>query len=167
MKYKVGDKFLVEITEINDSCYPYTLSDIGAITTEENLDKLRRPDDMTVEEAWEIAGKIARPACYGGYTCEELGGIFGTTGICDIFEKNTPQQTKAKIEAWEAEKEIKVGDVVRAEDSTKAVVMDARDKCIEVLTENGCAEEWYKSKVTKTGRHIDIQGVLEQIGGAE
>ena len=76
------------------------------------LDVLPRPSDMTAEEAWEIARRIACPEEQGGLSPETFMDIFGF-GI-DCFENAildyTPQQVKAKIEAWEAkEKEIKVG----------------------------------------------------------
>lgn len=51
MKYKVGDKFLIEITEINERCiFPYNLGN-GILMTEEWVSELCRPDDMAVEEA--------------------------------------------------------------------------------------------------------------------
>lgn len=118
---------------------------------------------MTAEETWEIAKKISLCPIHGGFDATELKEIFGR--IEDLWELS-PQEAKGKIEAWEAEKEIKVGDVVRA-DSTKAAILNIHDEYLDVLVEDGCAEEWYKSKVTKTGCHIDIQGLLKQIGGAE
>lgn len=168
MKYKIGDKFLQEI-EIQQIIDPlkfgkqYVMSGLR-YANDDDLDKLRRPDDITAQEAWEIARKIGTPVCYAGFPCEELGEIFGTTSICNIFEENTPHQAKAKIEAWEAEKEIKVGDVISSY-SRKAVVLNIHDNYFDVLAEDGSAEEWYKNKIIKTGRHIDIQSVLEQIGG--
>ena len=120
---------------------------------------------MTAEEAWEIAKDIICPATFGGFNADDANDIFGTASAYAIMQRFTPQQVKTKIEAWEAGKEIGIGDVVKAEDSIKAVALDVHENYIDVLTENGCAEEWYKSKVEKTGRHIDIQSVLEQIGG--
>lgn len=184
MKYKLGDKFLVEITEINDSGYPYTLNEIGIITTEENteenLDKLRKPDDMTAEEAWNIAKKIILNPGIDGYTTPELGEIFGTPSIIEIFRDNTiPQQAKAKIEAWEAKKEIKVGDEITAKDDdgnvlklfVQKITRDNRIKYWGIINhDDGTADVGFISHgndVKKTGRHVDIQSVIEQIGGEE
>lgn len=167
MKYKVGDKFLqeIEVARIveNDQC-PYKMLPDGGGWSEMALDDLRRPDDMTAEEAWETAKKILLYPQHGGFNAAELEEIFGRTEHLWEF---SPQEAKAKIEDWEAKREIKVGDIVKTEDDEKAIVLDVKPNTFDVWTEGGCAEEWYRSKVTKTGRHIDIQGLLEQIGGAE
>lgn len=174
MKYKVGDEVLLraKITEVRENTFPNLpymaqITSMGewkgvgvesVVVTEINEDAIV---DMTAEDAWKLAGKIME------MPCGELAEIFPECKGLYIMRYFSLQETKAKIEAWEAEKEIKVGDVVRAEDSTKAVVLDIHDKYFDVLVENGCAEEWYKDKVTKTGKQINIQGLLEQIGGAE
>lgn len=171
MKYKVGDKFLLEVhvakvDENNKYNCPYRIYTehfIPGNWSERVLDELRRPDDMTAEEAWEIAKKIVY--LYFQDPNEEFSDTY--TSSYDLLAELTPQQAKAKIEAWEANKEIKVGDVVETEDGTKAVVMDIQRQTFGVFTEDGCVEEWYKSKTVKTGRHIDIQNILRHIGGAE
>ena len=177
MKYKVGDKFLVEITEINDSCFPYSLSEIGIVVTEENLDKLCRQDDMTAEEAWEIAKKIACGEEQGGLSSVEFVDIFGKCCFEDVLSNYTPRHAKAKIEAWEAEKEIKVGDVVhvipehcKKKDVYYFVIRDparTNNGYAEGIDKDGDWHCWRTEEIEKTGRHIDIQGFLEQIGGAE
>lgn len=177
MKYKVGDKFLVEAEIIGisetDTMLPYRLSGPWPDRSEEALDNLRRPDDMTADEAWAIARKIVGSALYGRYTFEELDKIFGSTSICDIFEENTPQEAKAKIEAWEAEKEIKVGDEVTPKENDNdehKFFVTYKDED-EIGGFSGFTGEVFSGRnidnYIKTGRHIDIQSVLEQIGGAE
>lgn len=167
MKYKVGDKFLQEIEVIriveDDQC-PYKMLPDGGEWSEAALDNLRRPDDMTVEEAWEIAKKIFLYPKDGGFNATELEEIFGRT---EHLWELPPQEVKAKIEAWEAEKKIKVGDVVKTKESTKAVVIETYRQYIDVWTESGYVEKWHKDKAIKTGKQINIQGLLEQIGGAE
>lgn len=166
MKYKVGDKFLqeVEIKHIHkDSSaqFPYRVESNGSYCSEKELDKMRRPDDMTAEEAWEIARKLCNME--GDERMVILGNKY--YHMAEVYEDFTPQQAKIKIEAWEAAKEIKVGDVVEAEGGIKAVVMDIQRQTFGVFTENGCIEEWYKSKVVKTRHHIDIDGLLKQVRG--
>ena len=120
MGYKVGDEVLVKAV-INDICvgevHPYEVkaadnpgcgSSVRVIYVREE-DVLPIPD-MTAEEAWEIAKKILLYLIQGGYNSGELEEIFGRT---EHLWELTPHEAKAKIEAWEAEKEIKVGDVVR------------------------------------------------------
>lgn len=164
MKYKTGDKFLVEITEINDSCYPYTLSEIGVITTEENLDKLRRPDDMTADEAWEIAREIVLETWNDGCGRAKLMGVFRTSDIMTIFKDNKdPHQVKVKIKAWEEKKDIKIGDVVKTKGSKKAVVLDMYNNMVALWTEEGEIVDWGRDEVEKTGKNLDVRGLLEQI----
>lgn len=170
MKYKVGDKFLqeIEVGRIDeDSPCPYKMLPDGGAWSEAALDDLRRPDDMTAEEAWETIEKI----CKMDY--EDASRIFGTAIIRNIIRKNTPQQAKAKFEVWEAEKEIKVGDEVmfrnNSNDEYKFFV--TRKEGTEINGFSGFTGEVFASRdinnYIKTGRHIDIQGLLKQIGGAE
>ena len=88
----------------------------------------------------------------------------------------TPQEAKAKIEAWEAEKEIKVGDevVVKSDpynDDCKFFVTHMNYRENEISGVSGFdGRVFYGRKANqyqKTGRHIDIDGILNQIGGAD
>lgn len=168
-KYKVGDKFLVEITAIRkEDMFPYVL-DNGNCATEGFLDEMCKSDDMTAEEAWKIAWKIVAAVGDGGYSAEELRKIFGVGHYGRVIHDNTPQQAKAKIEAWEAAQEIEVGDVVYYSGAGRdcAVISIGANGYIHLLDGVGghciCCD---KSCLKKTDRHIDIQSVLRQIGGA-
>ncbi len=174
-KYKVGDKVLVKatISEVNDGTFPNMPYSATVVSKNEwkgvGVEKGKTIEigedaiaDMTAEEAWEIAKKVFLYPSQGGFNATELEEIFGRT---EHLWEMTPQAAKAKIEAWEAAKEIKVGDVVEAEGGIKAVVMDIQRQTFGVFTENGCIEEWYKSKVVKTRHHIDIDGLLKQVRG--
>lgn len=118
MGYKVGDEVMVKAV-INDICvgevHPYEVkaadnprcgSSARVIYVCEE-DVLPVPD-MTAEEAWEIARNL-----FANYSNAELDDIFEKGWSFPKLMELTPQQAKSKIEAWEAEKEIKVGDVVR------------------------------------------------------
>ena len=88
----------------------------------------------------------------------------------EIMEKYTYQEAAAKVAEWEkARKEIKAGDVFEFTTGNKAVVMKVYEDGEVTLffTDGGCGiykpdESWHK-----TGRHIDIDGFLKQIAGAE
>ena len=120
MKYKVGDEVIVKvrISEVYEkNNYPYEAVNVSHRNKARSI-ALRESDiiqepDMTAEEAWEIARKIVVSASEGGMTIEDYENIFGKIGCDEIIATMTPQQAKARIEAWEAEKEIKVGDVVK------------------------------------------------------
>ena len=119
-----------------------------------------------LEDAWEFVRKTntarSPQECFG------LLDFFDVANYRDIYVEYTPQEALLKLEAYEKEQtEIKAGDVVVHLD-TKGVILDfidSTDDEMVVLNENGCVEEWKHSQCKKTGKHIDIQSVLQQIGG--
>lgn len=168
MKYKVGDKFLqeIEVARVNENdplnC-PYMMEPGEKRWNEEELEKLRRPEDMTADEVWKLADKIME------MPRGELAEIFPECEWMYVARNFSPKETKDRIEAREAEKEIKVGDVVGYYDNPKIKVMIT--KCHHDggsydgvnpsgVVYCGIEEKYWK----KTGQHIDIQSVLEQIG---
>ena len=180
MKYKVGDEVLVKVRIhhiVNQKTdLPYEVKAINNGKIEPRTIWIREEDiqsdsPMTAEEAWEIAGRIILPERCGGLSSKEIRHIFGDVDVEDIIKDFSPQQAKAKIEAWEAEKEIKVGDEI-------IETSDAGNKYIGVVTQitsaqnsvcivyaDGSTNITLAKKLKKTGRHIDIEGILKQIGG--
>ena len=114
-------------------------------------------------EAWEMARKIAVIPKNGGYGGSKLIEIFNTALIDEIFNLTYSEAT-AKVAEWEKAKEIKVGDVVSHEEKYGVVISEGTI-CFRGFTDDGTPFEWYKERCTKTGRHIDIDGFLKQIGG--
>lgn len=171
MKYKVGDEVLVKVRIhhiVNqETDLPYEVKAINNGKIEPRTIWIREEDiqsdsTMTAEEAWEIAKKIA------DMLCEESNKIFGTAHLEHILQRNTPQEAKAKIEAWEAEKNINVGDVViRCGESCIVTNKSRDDGFYDVLFEDGTTGAYQRSSLKKTGRHIDIEWILKQIGGNE
>lgn len=172
MKYKVGDEVLVRVKIIG--CSENRVYDVMAnratILETSLIDKIHireddivQDQDMTAEEAWEIAKKL-----FADYSNVELDEIFGKGWSFPKLMELTPQKAKAKIEAWEAKKEIKVGDEV-GHDGEIGVVTNTDDKAgfFNVLFKNGKTAAYKSERLKKTGRHIDIDGLLKQIGGDE
>ena len=117
-------------------------------------------------EAWELARKIAVIPKNGGYGGSKLIEIFNTALIDEIFNLTYSEAT-AKVAEWEkAKEEIKVGDVVSHEEKYGVVISEGTI-CFRGFTDDGTPFEWYKERCTKTGRHIDIDSFLKQIGGEE
>lgn len=114
-----------------------------------------------LNDAWELARKIYE------MESKEFDKVFREVHYVDVFYHFTPQEALAKLEAYEKSKEINVGDVVEFEDGIKAVVLDwFDDEIFALFTENGCVQNWNKkSDFKKTGKHIDITSVLEQLRG--
>ena len=178
MKYKVGDEVLVKAV-INDICvgevHPYEVkaADNQRCESLARAIYVREEDvipvpTMTAEEAWEIAKNL-----FANYSNAELDDIFEKGWSFPKLMELTPQEAKAKIEAWEAEKEIKVGDVVEFDDTANDlhrsmyVTSKYNDTDYCGICRNGDTYCVHKSELKKTGRHVDIEGILKQIGGDE
>ena len=178
MSYKVGDKVVMEITDkisiMGES--NYILSD-ATVVNQGYIDKAAEPLSTYIEQAraegeqvaWELARKIVRQPINGGYKQSEFEEIFGCGYISDIFEKYTYSEAAAKVEAWEkAKEEIKVGDEVEKNDlrDVRFIVTFTNGRLMNGVTQSGLVfanekpKEWHK-----TGRHIDIDSFLKQIGG--
>lgn len=205
MSYSVGDKFVLEIKEI-DNLKNHMVLENTAVGTD-MLDKLERldsdyinehfgelqdeaykagrdagiketlewnkgnDDDMYnkgLEDAWELVRKIFT------FNNGKMEQIFGYAGKRNVFDDLTPQKALAKLKAYEKKQnEIKVGDEVtvfpKSGGQFNAIVILVRvSDRIDVIYNDGITAcevppELYK----KTGKHIDIQSVLQQIGGAE
>lgn len=110
-------------------------------------------------EAWELAKKCML------MTDRERETIFGSGhnalyGVLTYFDY---KHAAAKVAEWEKIKEIKVGDVVSNEEKYGVVISEGTI-CFRGFTDDGTPFEWYKERCTKTGRHIDIDSFLKQIG---
>ena len=119
------------------------------------------------EAAWELAKKII---LHGKdfYSGEELKEIFGYAYSETLMKNYTYQEAAAKVAKWEKEKEeIKVGDEVEKNDlrDVRFIVTFTNGGLMNGVTQSGLVfanekpKEWHK-----TGRHIDIDGFLKQIG---
>lgn len=121
-------------------------------------------------EVWEWLKK------FGKMRANEAKRLYGYNGeLWEIFDNFTPQEVLEKLEAYEKEQEekrkaeemavINVGDVVEY-DGVQAVVMDIDivDN-VALFTENACIESWLpQCTFKKTGKHIDISSILQQLG---
>ena len=164
MKYKVGDEVLVKVQIVEDGIYGYGLKTPDGILFTAKRDSVLPIPTMTAEEAWKILSKILLYPANGGYSAKELEEIFGRT---EHLWELTPQEAKAKIEAWESAKEIKVGDVVERDGDIGVVTNIFENGFSNVLLENGETRVYQLIRLKKTGRRIDITGLLKQIGGDE
>ena len=121
------------------------------------------------ETAWELARKII---LYDkdSYSGEELKEIFGYAYSQTIMKNYTYQEVAAKVAEWEKGKEeINVGDVLATSGGRNAVVTKVfNDGDVQVLFESGKFDvRVHARNLKKTGRHIDIDGFLKQIGSEQ
>ena len=119
-------------------------------------------------EAWELARKCML------MTDREREAIFGSGhnalyGVLTYFDC---KHAAAKVAEWEKAKEIKVGDVVRDKcDTSSKFCVTQIDYCDGQLYGVGRYGLTYSNQDPKnwekTGRHMDIDGFLKQIGGGD
>ena len=123
-------------------------------------------------EAWELARNIILPPSKGGMSSDDYMAIFGSCiSEAYVMKNYTYQEAAAKVAEWEkAKEEVKVGDVL--EDiyvsKVKCVVTNLYpDNMAYSIFGDGTAGMHELNNFKKTGRHIDIDGFLKQIGEEE
>ena len=122
------------------------------------------------EAAWELARKIILPQSQGGMNDEDYKEIFGS-GFSEkyVIKNYTYSEAAAKVAEWEkAKEEIKRGDIIRNKYDTSSKFCVTDIGCdghlygvgrYGLIYSNQDPEYW-----EKTGRHIDIEELLKQIG---
>ena len=123
-----------------------------------------------LNDAWELAKKIVLDVSKGGIAERDMRSMFGEKWtVSDILKNYTPQEALAKLEAYEKEQaEIKVGDVVTIIGKPVVVTRVSEDKTkVDGFGIGGFAMTYKYDDCKKTGKHIDIQSVLKQIGDVE
>lgn len=115
------------------------------------------------QEAWELALKLRYMDYEDKVECFGLGHD-GKEKWIEVMENYTYAEAAAKVAEWKkAKEEICVGDVVMLYEKLGLVTFVG--KHVTVITEKGTTFVAPKGDCTKTGRHIDIASMLEQIGG--
>ena len=169
MKYKAGDEVLIkaEIAGVSDcSERPYFVApDCRSINwvSEDKIIPMGKTYSDGLSDAWELAKKILN------MKFDVAVEVFDCTRLFDVMEKFTPEEALAKIDAYEKEKEIKVGDVVYyskdGDISTQSIVTKIEGNVVyTVYSDGSCGREYYPNDLKKTGKHIDIESLLWQIG---
>ena len=124
------------------------------------------------EAAWELARKIILLQSQGGMNDEDYKGAFGS-GVSEtyVIKNYTYAEAAAKVSQREkAKEEIKVGDVLEdiADRSVKCVATSLYPNNMAYLVFNdGSAGMNDLDIFKKTGRHIDVDSFLKQIGGEQ
>ena len=128
-----------------------------------------------LNDAWEAAKKIFGYEIDGALNIDELKKAFGSNVYCtaDIIRANTAAQAIAKLKAYEEkqkEDEVKVGDEVAFHhddgrpDTVVVVTYIGKDGFIDGMDGRG-TQYAHKNptKWTKTGRHFNIDKILEEM----
>lgn len=186
-KYSVGQKFIIEIKHgIVDTVYGarYFIKGFNTLAFDDNgLDRLERYDadakanadynsdyEDGLRDAWECAKIIAN------LNAGEQFARFGMCFTAKILDKFSASEAKNRIVEYEAKQaEIKIGDEVKIDNDSIGVVTSIWDDRVSgVITVGGEeGKQGYvfnlidKSRYVKTGRHYDIESILEQLKGAD
>ena len=167
--FEVGDEVLVKgkITAIVErENYPFKVrfADMEYVFfKEEELIPADKTYTQGLADAWELAKRLYE------MSGNERFDVVGYGDYANIMEFVTPEEALAKIEAYEREKEIKVGDEVVhgiGGCETKFIITSMSDGMIRGFDSNGITHSFtFPNRfITKTGKHIDIEGLLRQIG---
>lgn len=166
MEYKIGDDVLVKAKVITGArkYFGVEVEDNRFDVCEDNVVPV---PDMTAEEAWKLAIKLRYMDFEDKIELFNLDPSSSREAWLEIMENMSPESVRDKIEAWKAEKEIKVGDVVDICGDKGIVTSFGTDgDMIHVLYLDGIVNSYRKGKdIKKTGRHIDIDGLLNHIRG--
>ena len=170
-KYKKGDKFIIELDEQMGNLW--RVKGFSTLVFDDfGLDRLGQlvhgVDQFSynkgADDAWELVKKLfdmERESAVADAFNYEFTNTHGVLGWLSY------KAAAEKVEAWEKEKsEIRVGDVVLTDEGYIGVVTYMRDNYanyVDGIRSNGVAFSSRKSDCTKTGRHIDIEAVLDQI----
>lgn len=167
--YKVGDEVLIkaEIMDIHEGLEnPYFVQADNRFINWVSEDKII-PMDKTyadgLNDAWELAKKIVLGIKDGGFDSNRVMDVFGFTPYY-VLREFTVAEAIAKIETYEKEKEIKVGDVVSDNCSFGLVTRKEGGLLYVMMADGSCGEDEEPESWHKTGKHIDIEGILKQIG---
>ena len=168
-EFKVGDKVLVEaeITNIFDGRYNLKTTYRGASICMMEMQSNKvyplsagKTYEDGMAEAWDLSKNISTQ-----YTEKELGEIFGFPYPLKLLEL-TAQEAAAKIKAWEDAKEIHAGDVVKITvGKYEGIVSKVEGEGCYVIFGDGSSRKFRRDDLIKTGRKIDIAGLLAEIGG--
>lgn len=131
-------------------------------------DDLKAARDKGRAEAWTTANMIAGCECNGGFPSEWLIEVFGTPEPAEVLSNYTAQEAKEKIDSWakrrtETTTEFRVGDVIKT-CLGKGIITSVSEDGIHFLHKNGGFGWSYHKEYTKTGEHIDLTALFDQIG---
>lgn len=177
-KYNVGDKFIINIKEVLESergtLYRANYNTLAF--DDYGLDGLQKYDALQerlelreelkkaeynkgLDDAWEWLRKLLK------MDVSDIYEVYGKHEyIGDIVDTFSPQEALAKLKAYEDSK-IEVGDIVLIY-GEEAVVTRVVDEHANILFGDGVTNNMPVKELVgdKTGKHIEIKSILEQIG---
>lgn len=152
--------------DLQDTAYQKGIND-GSLDVKQRVEGAYQKG---LDEAWKAARRISVIELNGGLAGKELMKIYGTMDIHKIYDDNTASEAIEKLKAYEekqkAEDKIKVGDEVNWLGDCFVVTRifqprNMKEQC-DGIDDDGCVYHDVLIKdLEKTGRHFDIQKILE------
>ena len=160
--------------ELQETAYQRGLEEGKKATWELVADASNAEYQKGLNDAWECARKIAD--MWETMDNDELLETFGVTArigestIGCLLKKQTANEAMLELEVYEekqkADDEIKAGDEVRWGMDLIVVTrlhMDGGFKWCDGISRDGIAFHVLEENVSKTGRHFDIESILEDM----
>ncbi len=143
----------------------------------ELIDELKQAEyNKGLNDAWELVRKINNMQFKEFIKVFERTGYDGREVKMNLIDELTPQEALAKLKAYEEAQKIEVGDVVTNENHEVEILVTEIDDyertfngikvtpTDELGNLGGVYTVMLMCKFKKTGKHIDIKSILEQIG---
>lgn len=169
MKYKVGDKFVIEITHSSESgLYAPYCTTAGGFVSETYLDKLpmlvngveQYSYNKGLEEGWELLKKMYN------MDADDFADVFDTLCYEEVLNEYTPQEAKDNIAHWEESNELKAGDIVVSKHTgMTALATRVTENIIYVIYPDGSCGDARKESFEKASGHLPIKELLDEIRG--
>ena len=163
--YKAGDEVLVKgaITDLHEGTdHPYFVAvnyDSVHWVSEDKIIPMDKTYADGLKDAWELADKL------NNMKLADIVEVFGIDiAREEVFKEISPEEALAKIEAYEKEKEIKVGDVVGSDGVYGVVARKEKGNLYVMWSDGSCGIDCNPESLYKTGKHIDIESLLKEIG---
>lgn len=132
-----------------------------------NCEAYQRGVEDGRNETWEAARKVSLQVDEGGLSVEKLDEIFGCCTLQQVFRRYSAQQTIEKLKAYEEQNtadKIKIGDEVRILGTdNKFFIVGYEGDCICGFASGGKTCRVQPAFAQKTGRHINIENILEDM----
>ena len=122
-----------------------------------------------LDDAWEVAKKVVLNPDDGGLSILELNEIFNCATIQQVFRKYTLSEVIAKLKAYEEKQNNKFefGDEIIGLNGIKGCVVskdnEGYNTMYALFDECRVPQDVTQSNYRKTGKHYDIEKILEEM----
>lgn len=164
MKYKLGQGIFIkaEISNIDNISKEYFVTlNPNSINwvSEDKIIPMDKTYSDGLNDAWELAKKIL------DMKIDVAVEVFDCTRLFDVMDKFNPQEALAKIEAYEKEKEIKVGSIVKSCAGGFGIVTRIEHDKYYVVWRDGSCNSYELGRLTNTGKMEEsLKSLLRKIG---